>query len=228
MVKSRWVAALAGAFLLGSLVASPAAAHDALVASDPPDGAVLEVAPSEIVLEYTGNILDINPALQVTDQDGGEHAVGDAQIDGMFVTWELVDELPAGTFDVVWVVTSSDGHPIDGEFSFTVEGAPEPEPEPEATEEPVAADEDATDPGTESETAEPEAPAPETADADEAAAEDAPADEATAEDADDPADISDNAWAWLVAGGVVTLLVLVLVVILVRRNRDPNGPPGQH
>ena len=227
MTRSRLLASFAAVFLLGSLFAAPAAAHDALVASDPPDGAVLEVAPEAIVLEYTGNILDINPALQVTDQDGAEHEVGDAQIDGMFVTWELVDALPAGTFDVIWVVTSSDGHPIDGEFSFTVEGAaePEPEPEPEETEAPVtepadeptaAATEDVTEETPQT------SPEPVTDDAQDPEA-------TTDEDAvNDPADISDNAAAWLVAGGAVTLLLLVGVIFLARRNRDPNGPPGQH
>ena len=119
MAKSRWIAAVAGALVLGSLLATPAAAHDALVASDPPDGAVLEVAPESIVLEFTGNILDLNPQMQVTDAAGETLEVGEAQIDGMFVTWELLDELAGGQYDVVWVVTSSDGHPIDGEFSLT-------------------------------------------------------------------------------------------------------------
>lgn len=217
----RWIAALAGALVLGSLVVPPAAAHDSLIASDPPDGAVLEVTPSEIVLEFTGNILDINPALQVTDQDGTEHAVGDAQIAGTFVTWEFAEPLPAGTFDVIWVVTSSDGHPIDGELAFTVERTPEPEAteeEPEATEpSPEDTEPAETEPTTE--------PAPETS---EPVAEE-PDDTAT-QDAteDDPADISDNAEAWLIAGGIVTVLVAVLAIVLIRRNRDPNGPPGQH
>lgn len=202
----RWVAAVAGAFVLGSLVVAPAAAHDALLASDPPDGAVLEAAPEEIALEFTGKVLDINPEMQLTDADGAEHAVSEARIDGTSVTWDLLEPLPAGTFDVIWVVTSSDGHPIDGKFSFTVEAGAEPEAS--GTPEPAPGDADAEPAPSDPVSVEPLEPE----------------DDAT----QDPADISDNAWAWLVAGAGVTLLLLVLAIIMARRNRDPNGPPGQH
>ena len=213
-MSRRWLASLTGALLLGSLLAPPAAAHDTLVASDPPDGATLDAAPESIVLEFSADILELNPGMEITGPDGAQVELGEAQVDGPSVTWDVVGELGGGQHDVVWVVTSSDGHPIDGELSFIVEPVETAEPEPVETPEPEPV-----------ETPEPTAtaaPAPEEPDVDAIASSPDQAEEA------DPADLSDNAEAWFFGGLAVTALVVVAVVLVMRRNRDPNGPPGQH
>lgn len=227
----RWFAPLLGALVLSFALATPAAAHDALIASDPPDGAELDAAPSEIVLEFTGNILDINPELRITDAEGTEVEVGPAQIEGTFVTWELLEELAGGSYDVVWVVTSSDGHPIDGTFTFTSPAAPEPEPS--ATETDDAAQGETTEgEGTQGDATQDDAaqdPAPEQTDPELTETPGADATLSPEQVTPPPADdISDNAEAWFFAGLAVTVLVVVGIVVLVRRGRDPNGPPGQH
>lgn len=207
MTSSRFFTVLAGAVLALGALATPAAAHDVLVSSDPADGATLAEPPASVVLEFSGEILDLNPAIEVT-HDGETVEVGEARIDGTTVAWELTapESLEAGEYAVVWAVTSQDGHPIDGSFGFVVDaawapgGTPTPEPsEPAQT---------------------PEA-SPSAQDGLEDSVEGPPASE--------PADLSRTAEMWFLAGLVVTALVVGGVVVLaVRRNRDPNGPPGQH
>src|SRR5690554_1171131 len=204
MRMSRWFVAVVAAVLVGPFVASPALAHDALASSDPPDGAVLEAAPDAIVLEFTGNILDVNPAIEVTGPDGDQLEVGEAQVDGTRVTWDLTGPVPAGELAVVWAVTSQDGHPIDGELSFTVEVS---EPAPGATV-PESAEPEPVDLETTEPTASP-----------------APSPSSTPQNG---SDISSAVEGWFFAGLVVTALAIVAVVLFARRNRDPNGPPGQH
>ncbi len=215
MMTSRWAASLAGALLIGSLFAAPAVAHDSLVSSDPPDGAVLDAAPEAVVLEFSGNILDLNPGLEITGSPGEEVSTGPAQIEGTVVTWELTEEIGSGDYDVVWVVTSQDGHPIDGTFTFSVAAAePTPSEEPTTTSSP----EESTPAATPDE---PEAAEPSDA------AEATPDDEPSTSEPTDPSDISSTAEAWFFAGLALTVLVVVGVLVATRRNRDPNGPPGQ-
>ena len=55
---------LAGSVLLGS--AAAAAAHDALVGSDPADGAALDAAPAQVVLTFSADHLEAGSAVTVT------------------------------------------------------------------------------------------------------------------------------------------------------------------
>ena len=217
--SSLSLASLAGLVLAAGALATPAAAHDSLVSADPADGAALAEPPAAIVLEFSGDILDLNPALELEDPQGAVVEVGAALVDGATVTWELADpeSLLAGEYAVVWAVTSQDGHPIDGSFGFTVDGSWAPaEPSPEATEaEPTeAAPSDAapTEP-TAAEPSEPTTATPSETPAD-------PDGEATT--------ISSVGATWLVPGLAITALVVIMIVLALRRSRDPNGPPGQH
>lgn len=129
---------IAAAALFAS--AAPAAAHDQLVDSDPPANSTLDAAPEQVVLTFSAEVLADEGAtvVEVTDASGTRVDDGDPIVEGVTVTQPLAAVAePNGTFDVAWKVVSSDGHPISGEFSFTVEGAPEPEPTPTETAAPV-------------------------------------------------------------------------------------------
>lgn len=121
--------------LLAGAPASPALAHDALVASDPADGAVLETLPSQIALDFSAPISSEPGAteLQVTDAAGTSLVDGEPSIDQARLTQALAGPA-AGEVTVLWKVVSSDGHPISGQFAFTVEEpAPTAEPTPAET-----------------------------------------------------------------------------------------------
>ncbi|MBO0908667.1 copper resistance CopC family protein [Arthrobacter sunyaminii] len=118
------------AFLLGALLlagfgaaltAAPAAlAHDELVSSTPADGTVLEEAPAELELVFSSELMDIGNKVIVADAAGTNLVESDPVLNRE----TLVQALPAlenGAYQVNWRAVSSDGHPITGTFSFTVD-----------------------------------------------------------------------------------------------------------
>lgn len=138
--------ALCGALLLAALLALPvpAQAHDTLLSSDPEDGASLETSPEEITLTYSADVLEVSPLVRISDENGDELAEIVPTVEGPVATATLEEPLPAGTHTVQWRVVSSDGHPIEGTFTLTVEqDSEEPagaEDTAEETAEPAASD----------------------------------------------------------------------------------------
>ncbi|MFE7404537.1 copper resistance protein CopC [Isoptericola sp. NPDC057559] len=132
-------AALAPAF--GLAVAQPAAAHDRLVSSDPADGAEVAEPPTTLTLVFSAAMLDSGAQVAVTTPDGTTPAK--VTVDGEEAVATLPADLPGGDWDVAWRVVSSDGHPIEGDLSFTVAAAspsptPTPTPTPTATPTPTS------------------------------------------------------------------------------------------
>ncbi|MEV7825873.1 copper resistance CopC family protein [Microbacterium enclense] len=124
---------LAAAALL--IPALPAAAHDELIGTDPAPDAVLETLPEQITLSYSADVLTDAGAtvIEVTDAAGTALTDGAPEVSGSEVTQALAGPA-SGTVTVQWRVVSSDGHPIDGEFAFSVpESTPTPAPTPSAT-----------------------------------------------------------------------------------------------
>ncbi len=152
--RSARLGALTAALGLGLLgvlaTATPAAAHDELIASDPADGTTVSALPPELTLTFSSFPLDEPGAtlLEVTDAAGADLAVGEPVVDGTAVTQALEGDV-SGEVTVVWKVVSSDGHPIDGELRFEVAGAATSSPTPESvTTPPATAEPSATETAT--------------------------------------------------------------------------------
>ena len=103
----------------GLMSASPALAHDQLIGSNPKNGAKLDKQPEWLELEFSGNIQDIGTEIQVM-HEGKDVSAGEITIEGRKVTSALPDDLGPGDYKVVWRVVSSDGHPISGDLTFTI------------------------------------------------------------------------------------------------------------
>ena len=116
--------ALAAALLLMLLTAAPASAHDTLVSSDPGDGSTLAPSPEKVTLSYSADVLDVSPVIQIAEAGGDVVAEPTPEVDGSEVTGAIDEPLPAGDYEVRWRVVSSDGHPIEGTQTFTVEQGP--------------------------------------------------------------------------------------------------------
>jgi copper resistance protein C len=112
--------ALTAAALLGLAAAGPAAAHDALVGSEPEDGQVLDVPPKDVVLSFSADQLDVGASVVVLGPDGHDHGVDAPVVDGRTVTQQLDGRGAAGEWSVDWRSVSGDGHPITGRLVFTV------------------------------------------------------------------------------------------------------------
>ncbi|MGW2154443.1 copper resistance CopC family protein [Nonomuraea sp. NPDC001699] len=137
-------AILAALFVLGT--ATPALAHDSLKTSDPAKGAKVE-ALDEVRLEFTAKVR--MPFVIVRGAGEAVFQEGKPELDGAVVRQAVKGPLPDGKYTIAYRVVSSDGHPLEGEIPFTVEGAPAPSPSASAT-----------DPATDSSTAAPSTAAP--------------------------------------------------------------------
>lgn len=182
-----------------------ASAHDELVATDPAAGAVLTEVPEALTLSFSAELLPEPGAteVRVTDEGGTALADGAPVIAGTTVTQTV---LPGtGAYTVLWRVVSSDGHPISGEYSFTVDS---PEPEPTAT---------ASEPASASATPDPD-PEPS------ASASDAVTD--TGAPASDEDASAFSPWIIAALAGVLVLgAVVYLLVARARRAGDAGAAP---
>lgn len=193
--------ALAAAVLLAVaaflLPATPANAHDELLGSDPAADATVDALPAEISLTFSGIIAPDEGAseVSVTDAAGTELADGTPTTQDNVLTQPLAGEA-SGVLTVLWKVVSSDGHPISGEFEFTVAGGPSPTqtttPEPTQTTTPEPTPSESTSPSA--------SPVPSGGDATFA-----------------------EAWPWVIGGILLAGLggaVLYLVLSRARRERE--------
>lgn len=148
--NSLTFAAVAAALLSVLLWATPAFAHDELLSTDPASGAVVQASPEQVTLTFSGELIaqEGATAVEVTDASGASLVDGEPVIQTNVVTQALAGQA-SGEVRVLWKVVSSDGHPISGEFAFTVDApAPAstatptetaaPTDEPTATAEPTA------------------------------------------------------------------------------------------
>ena len=125
----RTAATLGAVGALTALGLAPAAAHDEVLSTSPEQDAVLETAPEEIELTYSGEIMDIG------------HQVADTGAQD-------------GTYQVVWRVVSSDGHPIEGTYTYEVgDGADTTTPAPSLSSSPTQVPADSSDGSTEAQDA---------------------------------------------------------------------------
>jgi methionine-rich copper-binding protein CopC len=124
-------AALAMAGL--AISANPAWAHNVLKSSNPAEGKTVARTPSSVVLTFDEPAIALGTKLVVTGPTGPVQ-VGTPRLVDTTVTQDLQGGAPAGRYTVDWRVTSADGHPISGSFSFTTEapgtGSPASSPAP--------------------------------------------------------------------------------------------------
>lgn len=116
VVLVLWVAALT---LLG--IAGQAAAHNALVSSDPADGDRLDTAPAAVTLTFDQPVQDADVnQVAVTGPDGEQWATGEVRVDRNVVTTPLRPLRPEGEYVIGFRILSADGHPVSEEIRFTL------------------------------------------------------------------------------------------------------------
>jgi copper transport protein len=103
------------------VLAAPASAHASLVSSDPPNGAVLTEAPSQVVLVFDESVDIALGAIRLYDGTGHEIDVGAAHHQGDDAHVAVsVPTIGTGAYVVSWRVVSADSHPVHGAFTFQV------------------------------------------------------------------------------------------------------------
>ncbi len=98
---------------------SMATAHDELTGTEPAVGATVEVPPDQVQMDFSGDIASVGSFVTVTGPLGTV-TDGAPKVEGTAVVQPLMADAPPGNYAVVWRVTSQDGHPISGEFDYTV------------------------------------------------------------------------------------------------------------
>ena len=112
---------------VGVGVAGPAAAHADLVSSDPADGATLAAAPAAITLTFSDPLFVDGVQMSLVTAEGtlvpsDPPAVSEATAT---LTWPAT--AGPGSYEVGYRVVSTDGHPVSGAISFTIEATAVPE-----------------------------------------------------------------------------------------------------
>ena len=118
-VALAMTAALAPA--AAAVVAPAAQAHSTLVGTTPEQGATVDEAPESIEIVFNEEISSEFATLTVMS-DGEDVAEGDPEVEGDTISVS-VPSLDAGTYTVGYRAVSADGHPVQGSWEFTVEGA---------------------------------------------------------------------------------------------------------
>ena len=127
MTRTRWSALKLGfaALLVAALSVfafAPASAHDQLVSSNPEDGSKVDQQPEWIEMTFSGEIQEVGSEVEVVI-DGKNVSAGELTAEGKKLSVALPDNLKPGDYKVTWRVVSSDGHPISGDFDFTINDA---------------------------------------------------------------------------------------------------------
>jgi methionine-rich copper-binding protein CopC len=110
---------IAAAFAAASM---PAYAHAFLDSALPRVGSTIPAAPSEVVLTFTQGVEPDFSRIEVQDASGARVDDGAPRTAGGDPTRFAVPlkKLTAGTYTVIWHVTSVDTHKTQGKFTFTV------------------------------------------------------------------------------------------------------------
>jgi methionine-rich copper-binding protein CopC len=111
-----------------------AAAHTALTASDPANGATEGTAPNVVTLTFTEEINPTFAIVVISSSDGRNWTSGPPQVAGPELRVSASPDMPdGGEYKVGYRVVSEDGHPVSGSIAFTVAGVPgaaAPAPQP--------------------------------------------------------------------------------------------------
>lgn len=120
----NWQVAITSAlvFIIMSVYGGAAFAHAKLVKSDPPNRAVLNVAPKQIQLWFNEEIEGNFATVSLLDADG--NAVSDASPkavpDDLKSVVLPLAELAPGKYTVSFRIMSTDGHVVESNYNFTL------------------------------------------------------------------------------------------------------------
>jgi copper resistance protein C len=131
MRRLTLTAAVVAVFALFTLaVAGPAAAHTTRIATDPVHDAAVEQGPPRVSATFNEPLQTAFASMTVVGPDGNSWSTGPAQVTAATVSVDLRPLGPVGTYTVNYRVTSADGHPVTGTWSFrlTVAGSGTPGP----------------------------------------------------------------------------------------------------
>jgi methionine-rich copper-binding protein CopC len=133
LIRSVRLAFIAALVAVMALAGAPvASAHAARIAADPADKASLAKGPQRVSATFNEQLQPDFAAMTVVGPDGNLWSDGDPQVQGAVIAVGVRPLGPAGTYTVNYRVTSADGHPVSGSWSFQLTVAATGTPGPAA------------------------------------------------------------------------------------------------
>lgn len=120
-IGARWSTVVLGLLLVG-LFPLAAAAHQQLLRATPGKGDHLSAAPSQLRLVFNEPVEIAVSRVRLTGPLG-DIALAELMLDAdssTVLVAGIAGTLVAGTYTVTWQVVGSDGHPVRGEYTFTI------------------------------------------------------------------------------------------------------------
>ncbi|MFI7552213.1 copper resistance protein CopC [Micromonospora sediminimaris] len=191
---------VATALLIGPV--APAYAHNVLRKATPAQDATLKKAPTRITLEFLQKLNPSFTTITLSDADKQQVATGEPEVSGTKGTVTVELPLANGVYTVAYRVVSTDGHPVQGSYQFTVA-------DPTATAEPSPTASEPASTAAATPNAEPTASA------------------AAASPAASSSSGGPGTAALLAGGGIVLALVAAAAVLLLRRRSTTGGNPAR-
>nr|WP_042184083.1 copper resistance CopC family protein [Kibdelosporangium sp. MJ126-NF4]CEL16063.1 Copper resistance protein CopC [Kibdelosporangium sp. MJ126-NF4]CTQ93989.1 Copper resistance protein CopC [Kibdelosporangium sp. MJ126-NF4] len=116
-------AVLTGLAFIG--MATPALAHNSLVDANPKDKASVEVGPDSIKLTFDQPVQpgDGINTISVLGPQNDHWEAAPPQVDSTTVSAPVRPLGPSGEYKIAWRILSADGHPVQGQQSFTLSKA---------------------------------------------------------------------------------------------------------
>lgn len=115
-----------------------AQAHEELVGATPAAGSSLSSLPNKVRLVFSDKLQSFDGravnVIVVEDPNGEQIDVGDSVVSGATLSVNIRDQSGSGKFHVSYRVVSGDGHPVSGDYYFTVTGQPSAVPSPSVPE----------------------------------------------------------------------------------------------
>ncbi|RSK47927.1 copper resistance CopC family protein [Bacillus canaveralius] len=127
--------------MLFTAFATNAFAHTGLESSSPADGQVVTENLDEVSLTFESKI-EQGSTFELKNTTGDVIAVDNIIVSENQMTGSLSQTLENGSYQVLWKIVGSDGHLIEGQYSFTVEIPVVETPVEEPAKEPVEAPDD--------------------------------------------------------------------------------------
>lgn len=140
VARVRAVTALVAVLtLLAALLGTgPASAHSAAVGSSPENGAQVDRSPGEVSVTFNEDLRQEYAVLKVVGPDNHFWQQGEPTVAGPVVSVPVNALGPVGEYKVNFRVTSADGHPVQGQRTFTLTVAGDGQPGPLADAEELA------------------------------------------------------------------------------------------
>lgn len=130
LFRLAFIAALVAAMALAG--APLASAHAARISADPPENAELTAGPQRVSATFNEQMQPEFAAMTVVGPDGNLWSVGEPEVTGAVMSIGVRPLGPAGTYTVNYRVTSADGHPVSGSWTFRLTVAATGTPGPSA------------------------------------------------------------------------------------------------